>query len=288
MKPTGAVYLHYTQEELDRNYDQRGWCPTALDHIAKQTADSEFVRRSGKFPFQTYSYGDHEDDTLDFFGCARLGAPTVIFIHGGAWRNFSKNDFSFVAPPFVESGINCAILNFSKLPERRLPDVVDQLRRSISWLYLNSAKYGVNPDRIYVCGHSSGAHLAAVLISRIWAAHEKSAAIIRGAALLSGSYDLEPAILSARGSYIKLTKKEEWDLSPIHFAKDLSCPVLVAYTQNDTDEFKRQSEAFAAAAARAKKLFGTMCLPRANHFSILEELTVTQSPLLGAILRMIK
>src|SRR5262249_3051935 len=120
---TTKVFLHYTQAELDRNYDQRAWCPDSAAYLARYPRESEAFRRSASY--RTLSYGDAEDEKLDIFPTAQSQAPALIFIHGGAWRSFTKDDFSFVARPFVSEGFSVIVLNFSKLPQVRLPDVVD-------------------------------------------------------------------------------------------------------------------------------------------------------------------
>jgi acetyl esterase/lipase len=53
---------------------------------------------------------------MDIFPAPRPSGVGFIFLHGGAWRNFTKDDFSFVAKEFVTSGITTVIVNFSKLP----------------------------------------------------------------------------------------------------------------------------------------------------------------------------
>jgi arylformamidase len=190
-----------------------------------------------------------------------------------------------VARAFVPEGFNVIVLNFSKLPQVRLPGVVDQLRTAITWIHRNAAGLGIDATRLYLCGHSSGAHLSALLATSDWSERGLPSDLIKGCALISGSYDLEPAVLSARGSYISVTKREERELSPIHVADRLTCPVLVAYAEHDTDEFRRQSITFAEAARRAGKRCEILCLPGINHFAIVEHLAQKGSPLLSAILQ---
>src|ERR671931_1705065 len=93
------VFLHYTQEELDRNYDQRGWVTNANEVIARYITASEEVR--GTLTHRTEAYGDHPDERMDIFPAPRPSGAGLIFLHGGAWRNFTKDDFSFVAKEFV-------------------------------------------------------------------------------------------------------------------------------------------------------------------------------------------
>ena len=89
------VFLHYSQAELDRNYDQRGWITNAEEMVARYISRSEATRKA-LVQRQTVAYGSGADEVLDIFPTGRSGAPTLVFIHGGAWRNFTKDDFSFV------------------------------------------------------------------------------------------------------------------------------------------------------------------------------------------------
>src|SRR5262245_8277756 len=146
------VFLHYTQAELDRNYDQRGWVSNAKEVIARYIAASNEVR--GALTSHTETYGEHPDEQIDIFPAPRPSSAGIIFLHGGAWRNFTKDDFSFVAKEFVMSGITTIIVNFSKLPAVRLPAVVLQVRRAIAHIYERASGFDIDPQRLYLCGHS--------------------------------------------------------------------------------------------------------------------------------------
>ena len=152
-----------------------------------------------------------------------------------------------MAEALVANGIHVVVINFSKLPNKRLPDVIMQARRAIAWVWRHAREFGGDPDRLYVCGHSSGAHMAAMVLLTEWSAFGLPQDAIKGATLISGSYDLRPILLSARGSYIKLSAAEEDDLSPIRHARRVPCPVLLPHAEHDTDEFQRHTREFAAA-----------------------------------------
>ena len=79
------VYLDYTQEELDRQYEHRHFVPDADTYIATQKGESERVQAStaGKFDI---AYGPSEDELLDIYLAHADGpAPIVVFCHGGRW-----------------------------------------------------------------------------------------------------------------------------------------------------------------------------------------------------------
>jgi len=280
MPASDKVFLHYTQAELDRNYDQRAWAPDSASYIARFVPDSAATREA--LPHKTFAYGPDPDEVLDVF-LASAGAPTVVFVHGGAWRNFDKSNFSFMATPFVRAGFHCAVVNFSKLPARRLPDVVDQLRRALTWIHGHRQDFGGSPTPLYLCGNSSGAHLSAVVLTTPMTEKGWSSDVICGASLISGSYDLAPALLSKRGDYISVSADEQRALSPLFLADRIRCPVLVAYAENDTDEFRRQSAAFSDALKCAGKLVESVVVPGVNHFSILYEMSKPESELFAAI-----
>jgi arylformamidase len=281
------VFLHYTQAELDRNYDQRGWVNNAEEIIARYPIRSAETRRVLAHRLNV-AYGQDADELLDIFPAATGEAPTLIFIHGGAWRNFTKDDYSFVAAALVPSGVHVVVINFSKIPKVRLPGAVMQAQHSIAWVFRHAREFGLTSDKLYVCGHSSGAHMAAMAMLTDWCAFDLPPNLIKGATCISGSYDLEPVLLSARSSYIKLDQREQTDLSPARHAERISCPILVAYAERDTDEFQRQSREFATVLEKSKVLSDLVRLPNVNHFEIIELLAESKSRLFRTVLQHIE
>ena len=199
-------------------------------------------------------------------------------MHGGAWKNFTKDDYSFPADAYVPAGINTVILNFSKLPVERLPTVVDQVRRGFEWVRANAASFGGDPARLYVSAQSSGAHLAAAALGK------GASGFVRAATLVSGPYFLEPVVLSHRADYVKLDREEVQELSPGLHPGRIKCPVLMAYAQNDTDEFRRQTREFAAGLEKAGRLTKLIDCPKVNHFELMECFRDPRHELVRAIL----
>jgi arylformamidase len=271
---TQLVYLHYTQEELNRNFDQRGWVSNALEVIARYPVLSRATRE--RFDHRTVAYGRHPDEVMDVFPSQNDGAIQV-FVHGGAWKNFTKNDYSFVAEAFVPAGVTTVILNFSKLPAVRLPVVVDQVHRGIAWVKANAVRFGGDPGRVFVSAQSSGAHLAAAALQR------PGLEFVSAATLVSGAYYLEPVVLSHRADYVQLDAQEVPDLSPGLHAAKMPCPVLMAYAENDTDEFQRQNRAFAAELEKIGRLTRLIKCAGQNHFELMERFTDPDHELVRAI-----
>jgi arylformamidase len=257
------IFLHYTQEELNRNFDQRTWAKNALELIARLPQLAQATRE--RFAHRTERYGVHADEVLDIFPAPGGSGLVQVFVHGGAWKNFSKDDYSFVADGFVPAGVHTVVLNFSKLPTQRLPAVVDQVARGIAWVRDHAADFGGDPAQIHVSSQSSGSHLAACALQT------GRLGFVRAAALVSGPYYLEPVVLSHRAEYVKLEAHEVKALSPGLHAERIPCPVLMAYAENDTDEFRRQTQAFAGELERTGKLQKLLLCPGVNHFELMEK-----------------
>jgi arylformamidase len=262
------VFLDYDQAELDRQYDQRAWAPNAIELINRYAADSAAVRKRIGEP-ETYDYGDTRAESLDLYRTHRANAPIHVFIHGGAWRLLSARDSAFPAEIFVRAGAHYVALGFALLPAVALDRMVDQVRSAIAWLYRYANQFGGDPNRIFVSGHSSGAHLAAAVATTDWQARfGLPQDVVKGALCCSGIYDLEPVRLSARNDYVQLDEALVEALSPLRHLADLRCPMAIAMGEHESDEFKRQARAFADAIDRQGgpvEFFEGLGL---NHFEI--------------------
>ena len=107
--------------------------------------------------------------------------------------------------------------------------VASQVTRAIAWVGANAGRLGGDPDRIFLAGHSSGAHLAAAAVTADWTALEAAKDILKGALLVSGIYDLRPVRMSARNSYVRLDDTSEAALSPARHLNGLDVPLIVAW-----------------------------------------------------------
>lgn len=151
--------------------------------------------------------------------------------------------------------------------------LADQVRRAIAWVYENIARFGGDPNRLYVGGHSSGGHLAGVALTTDWQ-HQFGlpANIIKGGMCISGMYDLEPLRLSARSRYVAFDDATVAELSSIRHLDRLLAPVIVAYGTCETPEFQRQNREFAAAVEAAGKPVRLLVGEHYNHFELPETL----------------
>ena len=268
-----AVWLDMDQEALNDAYSQSKNAPNTAQVVARYGTNSDLVRQHLGEP-RKFAYGSGDVETLDLYRADAPDAPVHIFIHGGAWQQGSAEGYAFPAELFVNAGIHYVVPDFSFVQDvgDSLYPIVDELRRAIAWVYRNARQFGGDPARIFLSGHSSGAHLAAVMLTTDWEARGLPDNILKGGMCCSGMFDLEPVRLSHRGEYIAFTDEMEQDLSPIRHLDKLHAPVIVAYGSYETREFKRQSEAFASAVAAAGKPVELIVAENYNHFEVIETL----------------
>ncbi|MGE4337753.1 MAG: alpha/beta hydrolase [Pigmentiphaga sp.] len=272
-----AVFMNYTQRDLDDRVFNTQLHPPFLDDIISEFSERSAAAESA-LKRQAFSYGAHPDQVVDFFPTQHKDAPTFIFIHGGAWHKYSRKFGAFLAPAFINHGINFAALGFSLLPAARLPEIVRQVREGIAFVYHNTSQGGSSPE-IYLSGHSSGAHLAALALCTDWSTHRLSNQFIKGGLCISGLYDLRPVILSKNFPSLQISENEEKDLTPLNLASKMIAGVTLAYAENDPIEAPRQARDFHAALLAQGKSSQLVEVPDCNHWSILRSLADPQGTL---------
>jgi len=284
------VWLDMDQAELDAAYDQAAYAPNRDQLVARHAINSEGVRvRLG--PPRRFAYGPSAVEGLDVYTTSCANAPVNVFIYGGAWRRGLARDYAFPAELFVHAGAHLVVPDFAAVQDvgGSLLPMAEQVRRAFAWVHDNAIRFGGDPERLYVSGHSSGAHLAAVILTTDWKKDfDLPADIVKGGLCSSGMYDLRPVRLSARSDYVEFTDEMEEALSPQRHLDRLMAPVIVAHGTLETPEFQRQARDFAAAVKAAGKPVELLVGEGYNHFEIIETLGNPHSLLGRAVLEQMK
>ena len=87
----------------------------------------------------------------------------IIYIHGGSWRSGSKDSYWFLGRNFARKGKVFVAINYPLAPENQYERMAYDCAKAVKWVKENIAQYGGNPDRIFLMGHSAGAHLSALI-----------------------------------------------------------------------------------------------------------------------------
>lgn len=284
------VWMDMDQVELDAAYDQSAYAPM-IAQIQRRFATSSETTRSILGAPKRLSYGPTPVEGMDVYPAKTPNAPVFVFVHGGAWLRGEAKDYAFPAELFVNAGVTFIALDFIAIGPANgdLGVMADHVRRGIAYAYKNAGSYGGDPSRFYVGGHSSGGHLAGVALVTDW---QKDfglpADFVKGGLLMSGMYDMKPARLSKRSSYVKFTDAMEQSMSAIRQLDQLRAPIVVTYGGFETPEFQRQSRDFVTAVKAAGKPVELVAAPSYNHFEMCESLGNPYGPNGRAALKLMK
>ena len=284
------VWLDLDQAELDAAYDQTVWAANREQVVRRFAAQSEAARARLGAP-RRFAYGLTPVEGLDLYATTRPSAPVNVLIHGGAWRAGLAKNYAFAAELFVRAGAHFVVPDFAAVQDvgGSLMLMADQVRRAVAWVYRNARSFGGDPDRLYVSGHSSGAHLAAVVLTTDWVREfNLPADIVKGGLCSSGMYDLKAVRLSVRSGYVKFTDEMEQALSPQRHLDRLTAPVIVSHGTIESPEFQRQARDFAAALTAAGKPATFLVGEDYNHFEVVETLATPYGLLGRAVLEQMK
>tara|TARA_Y100001970_G_scaffold211142_1_gene257701 strand:+ start:1040 stop:1897 length:858 start_codon:yes stop_codon:yes gene_type:complete len=275
------IYRDYNQEELDLEYDMRRRCPNFAEVLASMEPHTE--RAISNFECRIdVAFGEKPGEKLDIWP-GRGGAPILLFIHGGYWKTYDKNMFSFVAERFVEAGACVILNNYDLCPSVRMDEIIRQNRAAIAWIYKNANTIGGDPGRIHVTGHSAGGHLTAMTLATDWEKYGLPFDVVNGAVPLSGLFDLEPIRLSYLNAELYMDKDESHRNSPIHNIPKWMPPTVVAVGGGETDEFRRQSRIYTDACRNAGFDVSYLEVRNSDHVSVPGEYRNKLSPLTAVL-----
>ncbi len=268
-------YQEMDQSEIDHQMNLRARCPEHGEYFERWANDSAAARERLAAHLDL-AYGDSEGETLDLFPDPARSEPTPLlaFIHGGYWQGLDKGDFSYLAPPFVEAGIAVASINYDLAPKVRVGEIVGQVLKAIAWLAEAAPAHGIDPERIFVAGHSAGGHLTAVAMAE---------ASVKGGCSISGVYELEVVRLSFLQEVLNLDPETVRTMSPLRNLPERAGPLICAVGSEETEEFLLQQDEMVAAWRDAGLDVRVVDLPGRNHFSAIDALGDTSHPLFAAI-----
>ncbi|KAG0368447.1 hypothetical protein BGZ54_001913 [Gamsiella multidivaricata] len=90
--------------------------------------------------------------------------PVVVFIYGGAWSAGSRLLYTLVGIRLRSMGYLVILPDYSIYPQGTIKGMEEDVKMSIQWAHNNCLNFGGDPKRIYLMGHSAGAHLCAITV----------------------------------------------------------------------------------------------------------------------------
>ena len=240
---------------------------------------------------------------LDLFLPARgKDFPMVVFIHGGGWhygdRQALVDVYGDIGRAWAARGIGVAVISYRLGDSHPIEEQVSDVAAAISWVWRRGKTLNADMKRFFLCGHSAGAHLAAlVAIAPEWLArHDMPRSAISGLILWSGLYDVPDGIATAG----RLARKKIWypvfgrspdawkRFSPIHLLgknlKECRMKFMIVTARHDLDVAERQSRALSRALRKHGCSVKTVTLEGENHFGEVFHADEAENAMMKAVL----
>lgn len=257
----------------DRMYNNRARVPDFAEYFARWASESDRARQGNPCELDL-PYGDGAGETLDVFPALQPSAPVLVFIHGGYWRAMDKSDHSFIAPSFTRDGACVVVPNYALAPAATVPQIVLQMVRAVAWCSHNIARYGGDPRRIKVVGHSAGGQLAAMLLLCLWQQHHAVLPrdLVTHALAMSPLHDLDPIMRTPHlQQTLALTPEQVALASPARLPAPRQGILYSVVGGEENEEYHRQNRLIHEAWG-PRRVPVCESLPALNHFSMLDAL----------------
>ncbi len=236
-------------------------------------------------PDITYTTGAPEDESkhkLDLYlPKGKSNFPVFFFVHGGAWRTGDRSSYVALGNRFAAEGIGVVMPSYRLAPKNPHPAQIEDVAAAFAWTVKNIERYGGNPARVFIGGHSAGGHLVALLAldGRYLAKHGLTPRAIKGVAALSGVYAIQ-GLENVFG-----TSQEQ--ASPMTYIKAGAPPFVVTYCQWDYATLPRQAKVFHAKLREAGIKSELVYVPREGHITEIVRAVKPGDPTAQAILKLI-
>lgn len=193
----------------------------------------------------------------------------IVFLYGGAWKGGRREDYRFVAQPFVAAGFTTVVPDYRLYPEVRFPAFVEDAAAAVAWVQRELVKDSAG-RRIVLVGHSAGAHIAAMLAldPRYLDAEGLSPEILRGWVGLAGPYAFNPLNTRSTNPIFQPVADDIDQGRPVAFARAGAPPALLLHGTNDTTVYTLNSEQLEAALRAAGSPVTYKPLEKVGHIGI--------------------
>ena len=230
----------------------------------------------GRFDRQSdIAYAAGRRQTLDVYVPAHVkDAPVIVFWYGGAWARGHKGAYRFVGATLAEAGYLAILPNYRLYPQVRFPEFVDDGALAVKWTQDHAAEYGGDPGKLFLMGHSAGAHMAALLaldgkyLQRVGA----DPRAIRGLIGMSGPYVLTPNSPQLNDIFAAPATAADWQ--PVQHVSAAAPPTLLLHGADDTIVVPGHAERLAAALQAAGVAVELKIYPGSKHPDTVAALSV--------------
>ena len=248
------------------------------------TQSTAFRKQIEAMPYKAHydlEYGDNVRQCYDLFLPESKPQALVIFIHGGYWRAFSKNEFSHLAKGALSHNIAMAMPSYRLCPEVTISQITEDC-----FMAIQKIANQITDIPIMLVGHSAGGHLVSRMLCKdVYSKLSKSIQKrLRVVIAISGLFDLRPLLKTDMNKDFALDDAMALKESPIFYQPSQDQIFYAWVGAQERPEFIRQSQLIAAS-------WGGLCANMVlnieephHHFSVIEGLEKSDSPLVNCLL----
>lgn len=214
-------------------------------------------------------YGEHARQKLDLYLPKQRGIhPVLVFVHGGTWQKYRKDDFKFIGESFARAGYVTAVINYRLYPEVQYPAFVQDTVKALRWVKDRIAQYSGNPNRIFVMGHSAGGYNAVMSVvgTPFLEAEGLKSTDFKGVIGIAGIYDIPPL----DGIFAENTIRKE--VMPVYQVRGDLPPFLLLSAGNDDLVMPENAIRLAKALQENSTPVETFTVPNLGHTDVLATL----------------
>jgi acetyl esterase/lipase len=236
-------------------------------------------------------YADGGDERkLDLYIPGRERYPTIVFTFGGGWHTGGRKSVAAIGARLRDAGFGCALPSHRLSPKDKFPAQAEDVAAAFAWVKRHIAERGGDPGRVFLMGHSSGAHLSLLLAAdpKYLAKHGLSRRDIAGVVGLSVPVDLKPradgkgfgdALMKGRGADVFSRDADVMtDASPIRHVSEGMPPVLLIVGGRDFPMLEQDARAFIEKARGLGLSADLFVVEDRDHMGVVRSLIEGDSP----------
>jgi acetyl esterase/lipase len=256
-----AQWAFLSQAERDAAYNNSAHvADSPVLNAAREVASSAFRATNGLH--LDLRYGKRERNTWDLFPQANPDAPCIVFIHGGYWQRNSKDQFAnLIAGPYAR-GWSAALPGYTLAPDASMTEIVAEIHAALDWLAAHGPAHGINGP-VVLSGWSAGGHLTAMCLDH---------PLVKAGLAISGVFDLGPVRDTYLNEKLRLTEAEVVSFSPMRLPL-VGKPLAFAFGTAELPPLVSDSQELHGRRTAAHLPGALIPVPRANHFTIVHELS---------------
>jgi acetyl esterase/lipase len=223
---------------------------------------------------EAIAYGDTPSQRVDVYApggdTTDDRKPVIIWFHGGGWNNGGRRQYAFAGRALAAEDFVSVVAGYRLDEEGKFPVFMEDAAAAIRWTHANIARYGGDPERIVLAGHSAGGHIVALAaLDESWLGDlARPGGAIRGVVGIAGAYDWLPFTPgSSSDKYLGHTRPLS-RTQPVTYARADAPPMLLLWGDADTLVYRRNIDGLCAALVAQQGVVSTKIYPGVDHSEI--------------------